>query len=443
LGINVEVPQDPQDLQGDPKPLAELLEDFFGPIQKDQLTPAILMFYQKRELDRRTRVFDDWETLFWPKLSPIKPPTEAKGGGPSGPVKGDVGKVGGNLETVNRDLGKVKADPTKDNRNLKVAVEDVPEISKPLEQFGASQALGPPGKGQVEKTDLENEGTPTLSAPLAAATTDPRGTGRLTVRPGDGIGFTIDIPVNFVDGPSTRGIPVTRGPALWGARRGTKSAPVTPASPIPRSQLVSGTKSAQVQRTLDRFSPGGPTPNIMFPPIRPTPVSGSLRRPLPSEKLSPTIGRAQGGGSIDGRSSGKAFGLTEYDNLTFVLPNAGIYPSLKNFERWVEDRIVPPFILIIVLYNSLLICWWVLQWRHGLYEAQIAEAQAPPRQGFSFDDPKRLERTNMRELDEDWLHLPSYEREREVELEWDKMVYMLEIFAGGVGETQDYLLERI
>jgi len=72
LDIDLKVPRDPQHLRVDPKPLAEILEDFFGPIRRDQLTPAILMFYQKRELDRDTRVFDDWEALFWPKVSPIK-----------------------------------------------------------------------------------------------------------------------------------------------------------------------------------------------------------------------------------------------------------------------------------------------------------------------------------------------------------------------------------
>lgn len=433
MGTGAKAPANPQHPQYDPKPLAELLEDFFGPIQKDQLTPAILIFYQKRELDQDTRIFDDWETLFWPKLSPVKLLTEVEVGWP--------GLVGRGLETVD-------VEATIGERNLKVSVEDVPEISKPQEQLTAPQALDLLGKGRVGKVEREDTQTPP-PAPLAVATSNPRGTSHLTVRFEDDIGFTSAIPVHFHDKPSARGMP-TSGPTPRGSGRGTQSTPATPMPPmlpIPGFQLVSGTKSAQVRRALDRFGSERPTPTSMFPQTHSTPVNGTVRRLFPSEThLKPssdsapefTNGRAQPeGGSVDSRPRRKAFAnYGRRDNIAFVLQKKKVYSNLKAFERWVWERILTPFIVIVVLYNALLVCWLAWEWRYGSYEAKVAEAhaeKATSRQDFSlhahkgFRSGKLRERPNIRELDEDWPPLSSYEREREKELEWDKMAYLLEL----------------
>ncbi|RPB22360.1 hypothetical protein L211DRAFT_850668 [Terfezia boudieri ATCC MYA-4762] len=432
LDTCIETPQDPQELQDDPKPLADLLEDFFGPIQKDQLTAAILMFYQKREFDQDTRIYDDWEALFWPKLSPGKLPAEIEGGGPDTPVIRNLGMVGG-------DLGRVKAEPTKDKRNLKVTVEDVPELSKPLDQLESFPALSSLRKDQVGKTKLEDEGMHSRSAPLAAVTIDTHETSCPTA---DGIAYTSAIPTNSADVPSVRDTPITYGPTPSGGRRRTWGTPATPASPMPGFRVASATKSAKVQSARDRLG------SKSWPPARPIPVSGSVNLPLPSEELSPdettesTSDESQEGGSTDRPTRGEVFRSTESDNLTFVLQGCNIYPHLKKIERWFQGRIVTPFIVVIALYNSLLVFWWVWEWRYGSYKAEVAKGQAgqaPSRQHFSFDGSKRFlqsgklrEQPNMQELDEDWPPLSSYEREREIDLEWDRMAYLLEHLAEDV-----------
>jgi len=110
-----------------------------------------------------------------------------------------------------------------------------------------------------------------------------------------------------------------------------------------------------------------------------------------------------------------------------------VYPNLQRFERCLQRRVVTPFILIITIYNSLLICGWAWEWRYGAYEAQVAEArsgQSDPAPNLEntlwLQSGKLQEKRNSRELDEDWPPLSSYERERQMELEWDKMGYLLQ-----------------
>jgi len=335
----------------------------------------------------------------------------------------------------------VNAELTSDEQSLKVSVEDLP---KPPEQ-SETLASGPPEKGQVGKTGILRP-----SAPLAAS--EPRGASRPTARLEDDIGLSSAIHMHFRDGPGTRSMPTTPGPTPWGARRDAQSAAAAQTSLVPGPRLTPGTKSAQAQR-----APG------MLPPVHSTPVNGSAHCPLPSGKhIEPspaefTDGRTQKSGSIDVQSRGIASGFTNYDkrdNLTFVLQKTNVYSNLDAFEHWVWERILTPFIVIVALYNSLLVCSLAWEWRYGSYEAKAAEAhtrQAPLRQDFNFDDSKGFrsgklrERRSMRELDEDWPPLSTYEREREKELEWDKMAYLLELLADDrdkVGEVQDPSRER-
>lgn len=430
MDIGAYVPQDPQHLLYDPKPLAEILENFFGPIQKHQLTAGILMFFQKRELDQDTRVFDEWETLFWPAPSALLatvPTYMATALAPLPIAPAQLAAPPAPLPAAPASLAATPAPP---------AVPSAP-LPAPRPPLAAAPAAAPPVPLPSAPAPLVAPPAPLPAAPAHLAA-PPVPLPAALAPPGAAPATPATAPVPDPVAPTA---PLGTSHPNLTRQRGMKSTPVTPVTPIPGFQLVSGTKSAQVRRTLHRLHSGFiPTPTSKFPRASSTPVSGSGYRAFVPNQLRPasppgwTAGNAHEGlGVIDRGWRGRRANSTKYDDRKLIFPSSNVYPNLQRFERCLQRRVVTPFILIITIYNSLLICGWAWEWRYGAYEAQVAEArsgQSDPAPNLEntlwLQSGKLQEKRNSRELDEDWPPLSSYERERQMELEWDKMGYLLQ-----------------
>lgn len=117
------------------------------------------------------------------------------------------------------------------------------------------------------------------------------------------------------------------------------------------------------------------------------------------------------------------------DNLTFAYQPRSHYLTLKLFELWFRRNLAPLFLWSVVLYNSWLLASHGWDIRYGQYEEITAKAVAAKQalnHGADFSMAALSRRSGkLREEREESPMLSNYELEREREIEWERMAYLL------------------
>ena len=122
------------------------------------------------------------------------------------------------------------------------------------------------------------------------------------------------------------------------------------------------------------------------------------------------------------------FGSIFRNDQILVWRSNTFYSSIRAFDDWFRDRILIPFIWIIIAYNIFLVLSWGWRARYGQYEAGAATVKPQMNTAEVKHSGKLMERGTLLEIYE-WPYISKYDREREKQREWEDMANLLDALA--------------
>ena len=205
---------------------------------------------------------------------------------------------------------------------------------------------------------------------------------------------TVDTPVTTLETPTiSENSPVPRGPFHTAPSKGTSSARY-PTDQLPGATWPRGRSKRDTEKISSNRSRGVPRNGSVY-------ASGDARF---------------------------GFGSIFRNDQILVWRSNTFYSSIRAFDDWFRDKILIPFIWIIIAYNIYLVFSWGWRARYGQYEAGAARMKPQLNTAEVKHSGRLIEKETMLEMYE-WPYISKYDREREKEREWEDMANLLDALA--------------